>query len=206
MWSVPNQTMEGGIHLNPMVSAHLHIPLISGRGTGTETCVIGSVFPPDDLWIDLDTYTNCTVIYDFLLKVWLMGCATAFICIDWWGKGWPIVTSPFRQALSYTGCCQYLLNMNCLMHGLLFLQLSTSLGCFCPPTFFWKADWTGCHRPPLCHIYILTMILISRINLYLIFCLQYLGSWMDHLYGGTQVLRWHRISIHFSFAGSVSLI
>ena len=29
--------------------------------------------------------------------------------------------------LSCTGCCQYLLNMKCLMYGLLFLQLSTPL-------------------------------------------------------------------------------
>ena len=43
--------------------------LIIGRGTGTETCEMGSVFPPDDLWIGLDTYTNCIVIYDSLLKV-----------------------------------------------------------------------------------------------------------------------------------------
>ena len=24
----------------------------------TETCGMGSVFPPDELWIDFDTYTN----------------------------------------------------------------------------------------------------------------------------------------------------
>ena len=33
---------------------------------------------------------------------------------------------------------QYLLNMKCLTNGLLFLQLPTSLGCFCPRTFSWK--------------------------------------------------------------------
>ena len=30
--------------------------------------------------------------------------------------------------LCCTGCCQFLLNMKCMMYGLLFLQLSTSLG------------------------------------------------------------------------------
>ena len=40
--------------------------------------------------------------------------------------------------LSCSACYQYLLNMKCLMYGLLFLQLSTSLGCFCPWTFFLK--------------------------------------------------------------------
>ena len=29
--------------------------------------------PPDDLWIGLDIYTNCILIYDLLLKS------------DWWG-------------------------------------------------------------------------------------------------------------------------
>ena len=25
-----------------------------------------------------------------------MGCATCFICVNWWGKGWPIVACPFQ--------------------------------------------------------------------------------------------------------------
>ena len=37
-----------------------------------------------------------TYIYDLLLKVWLMGCATSFICFDWYGKGRPMVACPFR--------------------------------------------------------------------------------------------------------------
>ena len=37
---------------------------------------------------------NC-IWYD-LLKVWLVGCATCFICIDWWGKGWLMVACPFQ--------------------------------------------------------------------------------------------------------------
>ena len=36
---------------------------------------IGSVFPPGDLWIGLDTYMNCILIYDLLLKcVWCSVC------------------------------------------------------------------------------------------------------------------------------------
>ena len=83
-----------------MVPEHLSIPLITGRGTGTETSGIGSVFPLDDLWIGLDTYMNCTLICDLFLKVWLMGCATCFICIDWWGKGWPMLGCPFRALVA----------------------------------------------------------------------------------------------------------
>ena len=36
-------------------------------GTGTESCGLGNVFPSDDLWIGLDTYTNCILICDLLL-------------------------------------------------------------------------------------------------------------------------------------------
>ena len=85
-WSVLNQTVEGGSLLTPMVPAHLSNPLNTGRGTGIETCGIGSVFPPDDPW----TFKNCTLISDLLFKVWLMGCVTCVICIDWRRKGWPL--------------------------------------------------------------------------------------------------------------------
>ena len=52
-----------------MVKAHVSIPLIICRGTGTETCGTGSVFPTDDLLIGLDAYTNCILLCDLLLKV-----------------------------------------------------------------------------------------------------------------------------------------
>ena len=48
---------------------------ITGRGTGTETCGDRQCAPAD-LWIGLDIYTNYTLIYDLLLEVLLMGCAT----------------------------------------------------------------------------------------------------------------------------------
>ena len=60
--------------------------------------------------------------------VWLVGCSLVFICIemfDWWERNdlwWPALSGHW---LSCTGCCQYLLNMKCLIHGLLFLHLST---------------------------------------------------------------------------------
>ena len=61
--------MEGGSPLTPIMPVHLSNPLNTGRGTDIETCGIGSVFPLDKLWISLDSYTNCTLIYDLLLKV-----------------------------------------------------------------------------------------------------------------------------------------
>ena len=35
--------------------ADTFVPLITGRGTGTKTCEIGGVFPPDGVWFGLDT-------------------------------------------------------------------------------------------------------------------------------------------------------
>ena len=52
----------------------------------------------------------------------------------------PVQTFSYKLGyrLSCTGCCQYSLNMKCLMYGILLLQLSISLGCFHPRTFFLK--------------------------------------------------------------------
>ena len=47
-----------------------------------------------------------------------------------------MVACPFRALVFCTGCWQYLPSMKWLMYGILFLRLSTSLGCFCPQTFF----------------------------------------------------------------------
>ena len=64
------------------------------------------------IWVGIGLVTcmNYILLYDLLLKDWLMGCAAYFICIDWWWKGWPMVACPFRHWVSCTGCCQYLLN------------------------------------------------------------------------------------------------
>ena len=35
-------------------------------------------------------------VYDLILKVRLMGCATCFVCVDWWRKGWSMVACPCR--------------------------------------------------------------------------------------------------------------
>ena len=47
------------------------------------------------------------------------------------GPWWPALLGHW---LSYTGCWQYLLVMYWLLFGVLFLFLTTSLGCFCPRT------------------------------------------------------------------------
>ena len=90
--------------------AHLSIPLITGLGTGTEACGIGSVFPPGDLWIGMDTYSNCTLTYDILLKSdWWDVTLILFVLTDeerdrtWW----PALSGHW---LPCTRCCQYLLN------------------------------------------------------------------------------------------------
>ena len=128
-----------------MLLALLSIPC---RGIGTETCGIGSVFPPDNHWIGLDTYINYILIYDLLLKVW-WGVPLVLTDGERDSLWWPVS----GRWLPCTGWCQYLLNMKCVMYGLLILQLSTSLRCF--GLSFWKTGWTIFRGPPLYHNYIL---------------------------------------------------
>ena len=119
--------MEGGSSLTPMVPEHLPIPLITGRRIGTKTCGVGHVFPPDDL-IGVDTYLNYALILIYIQIYDWWGVPRVSICIemfDWWERNdlwWPALSGHW---LSCTGCCQYLLIMKCLIHGLLFLHLST---------------------------------------------------------------------------------
>ena len=172
--------MEGGSPLPPLVPAHLSSPLITGRGTGTETCGIGGVFPPDDLLIGLDAYMNCILIYDLFWKVWLMGCATClFVLTDGERDGlwWPVLSGHW---LSCTGCYQYLLNMKWLMYWLPFLQLSTSLGCFLPRTFFLKKR-IGLVSMDLIYItftYYNQQECFRLSNWFSLWCLE---PWMNHL-------------------------
>ena len=63
-------------------------------GKAPKTCGIGNVFSPDVLWIGLDTYMNCILIHDLLLKVWLMGMPLVYL---YWqvGKGMAYGGLPF---------------------------------------------------------------------------------------------------------------
>ena len=46
------------------------------------------------------------------------------------GKKWPMVVCPSWHWMSCSRYCKYLLDMQCLMYGLLFLQISTPTGYF----------------------------------------------------------------------------
>ena len=48
---------------------HICLPIVTGGGEGIETCEVVNVFPPNDLWFGLDTYTNCAVSYSLYLDV-----------------------------------------------------------------------------------------------------------------------------------------
>ena len=133
-------SMEGS-SLIVMVLSHLSAPLITGRGIGTETFGVGDVFSPDDVWFASDTYTNCALIYDLHLEVWLMGCAFCIECPTDGERDGVRRSTLSGHWLSCTGCWQYSLNMKLLMCGLLFLHL--------PPydvnvnrLSVWKTDWT----------------------------------------------------------------
>ena len=119
-WSVPNQTVEGGSPLTPMVPAHLSIPLITYRGTGTghRQCV-SSWWPLD--WFG---YLHKSDWWGVPLVLFI------FTDRDRDGLWWPALSGHW---LSCTGCCQYLLNTKYLMYGPLLLQFV-----HLPRTFFLK--------------------------------------------------------------------
>ena len=83
---------------------------------------------------------KCILIYGLLLKAWLMVCVICFICIDWWGQGWPMVACPFRALVVLYRMLQIF--MKCLMYGLLYLQLSTlKINPFCAQNV--PPDWVN---------------------------------------------------------------
>ena len=82
-------------------------------------------------------------------------CAICFICIDWWGKGSPMVACPFWALIVLCRMLPTFTWYKCLMYGLLFLQLATALRCFRTRTFVLKTDWTRFVGPLLHHIYTL---------------------------------------------------
>ena len=76
------------------------------------------------------------------------------ICLSVWrGEGWPIVARPFRGLVVLRTVRFTLYGMKWLMYGMLFLHLSTFLGCFHPRTFISNNGLDM--KPPLYQIYIL---------------------------------------------------
>ena len=107
---------------------------------------------PDDPLIVLDTYMNYTLLYDLLLKFLLMGCARFIYLYCMMGKEMTYDGLPFPGTgypVPDVTNIYLIWTIQCMV-----LQLSTSLGCFRPWTFFWKPDWTRYQGLPLYHIYI----------------------------------------------------
>ena len=112
IWNITdtrNSTTVYTKSFNSQWRAHLSIPLITGRGTGTETCGIGSVFPPDGsaglIWI-----STWTVYWYFIYFKRLTDgvCNFLFAFTDGERDGLclPAVSGHW---LPCTGCYQYLL-------------------------------------------------------------------------------------------------
>ena len=137
--TVPDQTIEGS-PLTPMVPAHLSIPFITCRETGTETCGTRSVFPPDYLWIGLDNYmyTNCTLAYNLLSKVWLMGCATCNYSYLLMGKGMAYGGLPFPVLV----VLYWMLSISTVW-ATIFPNSSPPWDVSTRGLSFWKTDWTS---------------------------------------------------------------
>ena len=115
----------------------LSISLITSRGTDTETsgivCIL--LMAPGLVWI-LTRTVYCYMTYFWKPDWW--DVPLVLFVLTYGERGDPSWPALSRHWFFCTGCCQYLLNMKCLMYVLLFLQLSTSLGCFRPRTFFLK--------------------------------------------------------------------
>ena len=93
------------------------------------------------------------------------------------------ITQEISHWLSCTVCCQYLLDMKYLIYGPLFLQLSTSLGCFRPWIFFLKKRFGLLVLDIICFIF--TYYTQDNQQVYFRlgnwFSLQCLGPWTNHL-------------------------
>ena len=124
LWSVFDQVVEGGSSLTSIVQAHVSFLLTTDRGISTETCGADDLFPPNELWFGSEIDTNCAVVYNLHLDVWLMGCVIECSCLAYGERGgqwWRVLSGHW---LSCTGFWHHLLYLTCLMHGLLFLHLS----------------------------------------------------------------------------------
>ena len=127
-------------------------------GTGNETYGMGSVFPHDDLWIGLDTYTNCILICDLLLKSDWWGVPFVLSVLTDWGKGWLMVACPFR-ALVVLYWMLTIFTWYEMFNLWVTVSIIVQLIRMFPHTdfLFWLDwfNWTSFHGSPLYHIYIL---------------------------------------------------
>ena len=136
-------------------------------------------------------------LHNLYIDIWftfksLIDGVCHLVYLNWpnWGKGWPVVACPFWALVVLYRMSPYLLNMKCLMYGLLFLLLSPSKGCFQPQTFFLKTDWTGFHRPPLYHINILQYIPRNMHTVFALLCFVVVIHWLIFPYP-SGLLHWH---------------
>ena len=129
----------------------------------------------------------------WILTCTLYWCMIYFLKSDWWGV--PIVSFLLIDGergglcwlvlswhwLLFTRCCQYLLNMKCLLYGLLFLQLSSSLDCFRPRSFEQRVGLVSMDFLYIMSTYYTKDIQQEWFRLSNWFSLRCLGPWMYHL-------------------------
>ena len=129
-------------------------------------------------WFVLDTYTNCILIYEILLKVSRTGCATSFTYIGWCEKGWPVVACPFRAMV-------VLYRMLPIFIWYEMFNISTTVstivnitGMFSPTDFLFEKRIRLVFMDLL---YIIFTYYTQGFRLNNWFSLGHLGSWINHL-------------------------
>ena len=98
-------------------------------------------FPPDNLWFGLNTYMNfgnCAVYMICIQMSKWCGMWFVYKCFTDGGRGGLRWFALSAHWLSCIGCWLYLLSMESLIYGTLFLHISTTPGCFCPRAIFSK--------------------------------------------------------------------
>ena len=121
LWSVYSPTVDGS----------WSSPFTSGRGVGTEN---DSLYEYIYIYIYIYIYTY---IYICAFGSLILDVTCNYVSADGGRDGlwWPALLGHW---LSYTGCWQSLLVIYWLMIGMLFLFLTTSLGCFSPRTLLFE--------------------------------------------------------------------
>ena len=94
-------------------------------------------------WLFCSNWFNAFHVFRLFIVVSICAVIICFRCptdgvndlyyvSDWLGKRWPMVACPFGTLVVLYRMFTFIMCLIWLIFGILFLHLSTSVGCFCP--------------------------------------------------------------------------